>query len=197
MPADRLRPPRSSKSTAAGAHLAPLALALLIGPRSEGAERALYFVDRAAHSPLSAPLVADTVNDVSLTLELRSFSIEDQNQLAPLVIDDYRYDEETYFVDHRKPNVRFEVMSVSDSGLVRPARYRVGSQGGGASLQYLHVNAWFQLGRSPMLYWLVDRIGYAGYLFAKHAPGTYRIRAFHQPQGSAELATPPVLVIIR
>jgi hypothetical protein len=180
--------------------LIPLVVALTAPARA--AVRELYFVQpfAAEHVPAGPAALRFSARDsVSLVLELRALSVQDQNRLAPLMVNDYRYDEPNHFADNRVPNVRFEVMAVGWLG-VRPASYRVASQGGGASLQYLHVNAWFQLGRSAVTYWLRDRLGYAGWLFAEHWPGTYRIRAFYRPSFGppfAELVTPPLTVTVR
>ena len=51
-----------------------------------------------------------------LYLEARTRSVADQNHFAPLVIDDYRYDEPNYFTDKRVPNVTFEVTRLESGG---------------------------------------------------------------------------------
>ena len=125
------------------------------------AQQSFYFADPLHGGPAGREAFRfPALNAVNLNLELRTRSVEDQNRFPPLIIDDYRYDEPNYFADHRVPNVKFLVFRRDRYGVETPARYRVGSQGGGRSLSYLRVNAWFQLGRGVVGYWLLDHFGF-------------------------------------
>jgi hypothetical protein len=78
--------------------------------------------------------------------------------------------------------------------MTRPASYRVSTQGdGGVDVEHLTADVWFELGRFHTTYWLIDKLWYVGaLLFAHHAAGTYRIRAFYR-----EFVTPPMLIVVR
>jgi hypothetical protein len=166
-----------------------------------GAERAFYFLDPSRGGPASTsgpPQRFGALNPVDLNLEVRTLSVEEQNAFPPLVIDDYRYDTPNYFADHRVPNVQFEVLTVGNNGALAPAAYRVGSQGGGVSGPYLHVNAWFELGRSGVMYWALHHLRFLLPL-ACNWPGTYRIRAFYRPgrpRLPQEMVTPPIMITV-
>jgi len=182
-------------------------------------ERVMYFADPSKpgqHMPVGPrPVTSETGSLVSLELEIRTLSVEDQNRFARLVIDDYRYDEPTYFTDKRVPNVVFDVTTLDGN----PAPFRVSSQGGGATLEYLHVHVAFEIGGDPeqleretnRTYQEIaakslkpeDALIHLKTLkqkFAPNQPGTYRVRAIYRPdvpgKWQGELSTAPISIVI-
>ena len=151
----------------------------------------LYFTYRGKRIEDTAPLRFRTTDRISVELELQTTSLADRTAMPDLVIDDYRYDEPTYFTDKRRPNVQFEVSRLRGHS-ARRSPYRVASQGSGSDVERMYANVWFELGRSRTVYWLRDHLGYLGAMIAPHAPGIYRIRARYRG-----LVTPPITVAVQ
>jgi hypothetical protein len=110
----------------------------------------LYFVDpqhTAEHAAITEPITVKP-GTVDLNLEIATNSVDEQNTLTVIVVDDYRYDTVNYFTDHRVPNVKF-VVSRMENGAYVPVNFRAASQGSGRNLQYLEGNVWFQIGGDP------------------------------------------------
>lgn len=77
---------------------------------------------------------------VTFNLVAITKSVEDQNALERLTVDDWRYDEPNYFSDGRVPNVVLHVERKKKDGGWEPVPFRASSQGGGANLERLHAN---------------------------------------------------------
>lgn len=179
----------------------------------------MYFADLSKpgeHVPITTHSVtARRGSPVDLQIEIRTRSVDDRNAFAPLVIDDYRYDEPNHFADKRVPNVTFEVTD-SDG---RPAPFRAASQGGGASLEYLDVHVALDIGGDPerleretneILQEVaveklrpeeaIPRIEAIQRTFAPNQPGTYRVRAIYRPKvpgkWTGELSTAPISIVV-
>lgn len=197
-------------------------VAILWAATGAAVDRKLYFA--APSRPGQHVPVGDTVltfkagDSINLYLEARTRSVEDQNHFVSLIIDDYRYDEPNYFTDKRVPNVGFEVTRF-DSGSHVPLPLRVSSQGGGVSLEYLHVHVSFEIGGAPekleaeteRVYQevaarsltaehAIPRIEAVRRQFGPNQPGSYRIRAFYRPKvlgkWMGELVTPLITIQI-
>ncbi|WP_395740592.1 hypothetical protein [Prosthecobacter sp.] len=77
---------------------------------------------------------------VQFNLVVITKSVEDQNTLEPLTVDDWRYDEPNYFADGRVPNVVLHVERKEKDGRWERVPFRASSQGGGANLERLHAH---------------------------------------------------------
>ncbi|WP_395752580.1 hypothetical protein [Prosthecobacter sp.] len=77
---------------------------------------------------------------VTFDLVVITKSVEDQNTLEPLTVDDWRYDEPNYFSGVRVPNVVLHVERKKKDGRWESVPFRASSQGGGANLERLHAN---------------------------------------------------------
>lgn len=77
---------------------------------------------------------------VRFNLVVITGSIEDQNELERLTVDDWRYDEPNYFSDGRVPNVVLHVERRQPDGRWEAVPFRASSQGGGASLKRLDAD---------------------------------------------------------
>ncbi|MFO1482544.1 MAG: hypothetical protein U1F71_04185 [Verrucomicrobiaceae bacterium] len=67
-------------------------------------------------------------------------SVEDQNALEHLTVDDWRYDEPNYFADGRVPNVVLHVERKKRDGSWESVPFRSSSQGGGGNLERLEAD---------------------------------------------------------
>jgi hypothetical protein len=199
-----------------------LILAILCAALGAAVDRKLYFAAPSKpgqHVPVGdTPLTFKTGECINLYLEARTRSVEDQNHFVSLIIDDYRYDEPNYFTDKRIPNVTFEVTRLENGGYER-VPFRVSSQGGGASFEYLDVHVCFEIGGAPEklaaetkgVYQEVaskslrpedaaPRIEAIRRQFAPNQPGRYRIRAFYRPnvpgKWKGQLVASPARILI-
>lgn len=199
-----------------------LILAILCAATGAAVDRKLYFAAPSKpgqHVPVGDTLLTFKAGDrIDLHLETRTRSVEDQNHFVPLIIDDYRYDEPNYFTDKRVSNVTFEVTRL-ENGRYKRVPFRVSSQGGGASLEYLHVHVSFEIGGAPekletetmKVYQevaakslrpedAISRIEAIRRQAAPNQPGRYRIRAFYRPnvpgKWKGELVALPVTILI-
>ena len=197
-------------------------LAILSAATGAAVDRKLYFAAPSKpgqHVPVGDTLLTFNAGGrIDLYLEARTRSVEDQNHFVPLIIDDFRYDEPNYFTDKRVPNVTFKVTRL-ENGSYKRVPFRVSSQGGGATLEYLDVHVSFEIGGAPekletetkKVYQEVaakslrpedaaTRIEAIRRQFAPNQPGRYRIRAFYRPnvtgKWKGELVAPPVTVLI-
>jgi hypothetical protein len=91
--------------------------------------------------PKSKPNAVFSIRDsVTFNLVVISKSVEDQNALESLTVDDWRYDEPNYFSDGRVPNVVLHVERKKRGEGWEPVPFRASSQGGGANLERLDAN---------------------------------------------------------
>ena len=77
---------------------------------------------------------------VTFNLVVNTKSVEDQNALERLTVDDWRYDEPNYFSDGRVPNVVLHVERKQRDGGWESVPFRASSQGGGANLERLEAD---------------------------------------------------------
>ena len=199
-----------------------LTLAILCAATGAAVDRKLYFAAPSKpgqHLPVGdTHLIFKEGDRIDLYLEARTHSVEDQNHFVPLIIDDYRYDEPNYFTDKRVPNVSFEVTKL-ENGTYKSVPFRVSSQGGGVSLEYLQVHVSFEIGGDPEELEMatrklqqevatkllrpedaISRIEAIRQHAAANQPGRYRIRAFYRPnvpgKWKGELVALPVTILI-
>ena len=91
--------------------------------------------------PMSKPNAVFSIRDsVTFNLVVISKSVEDQNALERLTVDDWRYDEPNYFSDGRVPNVILHVERKQRDGGWEPVPFRASSQGGGVNLERLEAS---------------------------------------------------------
>ncbi len=196
-----------------------LVLFLIIVTSATAAEQnVLYFDDPSKpgqHIPVGEqPITVKVGAMIDLQLEIKTASLEERSTFADLVVDDYRYDTPNYFEDHRAPNVSFEITTMEG----KPVSFRVGSQGGGVNLQYLHESIFFEIGGNPkrleeemtqasrdMAAGTLKRENVVARLqtaqkYAPNQPGIYRVRAIYRPKVSGkwrgELSTVPITIVI-
>ena len=91
--------------------------------------------------PKSNPNAVFSLRDlVTFNLVVITKSVEDQNALEHLTVDDWRYDEPNYFPDSRVPNVVLHVERKQRDGGWEAVPFRASSQGSGANLERLDAN---------------------------------------------------------
>ena len=109
---------------------------LTIAVQAQQAERSMKI-----ELPKSSPDAVFSLRDlVTFNLVVITKSVEDQNALERLTVDDWRYDEPNYFSDGRVPNVVLHVERKKRAGGWEPVPFRASSQGGGANLERLDAN---------------------------------------------------------
>ncbi len=77
---------------------------------------------------------------ITFNLVVTTKSVEDQNALERLTVDDWRYDEPNYFSDGRVPNVILHVERKQRDGGWESVPFRASSHGGGANLERLDAD---------------------------------------------------------
>jgi hypothetical protein len=91
--------------------------------------------------PKSNPKAVFSLREsLTFNIVVTSKSVEDQNSLETLTVDDWRYDEPNYFTDGRVPNVVLHVERKSAAGRWESVPFRASSQGGGGNLERLHAD---------------------------------------------------------
>lgn len=109
---------------------------LSVGVQAQQTERSMKI-----ELPKSNPNAVFSLGDsVTFNLLVITRSVEDQNALERLTVDDWRYDEPNYFSDGRVPNVVLHVERKKIDGGWEPVPFRASSQGGGANLERLDAN---------------------------------------------------------
>lgn len=109
---------------------------LIFSVQAQQAERSMKI-----ELPKSKPnAVFSNRDSVTFNLVVITKSVEDQNALERLTVDDWRYDEPNYFSDSRVPNVILHVERKQRDGSWEPVPFRASSQGGGANLERLDTD---------------------------------------------------------
>lgn len=109
---------------------------LMLTAQAQQAERSMKVeLPKANPNAVFSPRDSLTFN-----LVLTAKSVEDQNALESLTVDDWRFDEPNYFTDGRVPNVVLHVERKRTDGRWEPVPFRASSQGGGGSLERLHAD---------------------------------------------------------
>jgi hypothetical protein len=91
--------------------------------------------------PESNPNAVFGLHDsLTFNIVVTAKSVEDQNALERLTVDDWRYDEPNYFSDGRVPTVVLHVERKRKDGHWEAVPFRASSQGGGADLERLDAD---------------------------------------------------------